>query len=681
MSVPQPNSAPIEARHWRLKTDADGVAWLTMDKAGSSANSLSRQVMEELNGLLEQIERALPKALILTSAKRGFIAGADIREFVGIQTPQQAYELIRRGQEVLDRLAALKCVTVAAINGFALGGGLEVALACRYRVAADDPGVTLGFPEVQLGVHPGFGGSVRSVELVGPVAALDMMLTGRALRTDKALKIGLVDKLAPPSQLEDVAKQLALKPPGPRETPFKNKVLNSAVVRPFLAGQMRTQVAQKVRPRHYPAPYAIIELWQRYGARGPRAYEAEARSMSDLLCSSTSRNLVRVFLLQDRLKAAGRRPVENAERVHVVGAGVMGGDIAAWCAARGLTVTLQDREMKFIEPALERARAFFEKRYPEPAKRDQALARLSADVEGRGVAQADIVIEAIFENLEAKRELYARLEPQMKPGAVLATNTSSIVLEQLAERLAAPRRFFGLHFFNPVARMPLIEVVHSQATDPHVVQMGLSFVRQIDKTPIACRSSPGFLVNRVLMPYLSEAIRAAEEGIPLALIDRAAEDFGMPMGPIELADVVGLDVVMSVGKVFFQSGAEVPHVLSTRYEQKRFGKKTGEGFYVWHDDKPRKPSVSGKQMPTDLQDRLILQLLNESVAVLREQIVDDADLVDAGVIFGTGFAPFRGGPIHCARERGIDDIVARLEELRGVYGERFTPDAGWQLLR
>jgi 3-hydroxyacyl-CoA dehydrogenase/enoyl-CoA hydratase/3-hydroxybutyryl-CoA epimerase len=508
-----------------------------------------------------------------------------------------------------------------------------------------------------------------------------MMLSGRPMRTDKALKIGLVDKLAPPSQLEDVAKQLALKPPGPRETPFKNKVLNSALVRPFLAGQMRTQVAQKVRPAHYPAPYAIIELWQRYGASGPRAYEAEARSMADLLCSATSRNLVRVFLLQDRLKAAGRQPVEHAERVHVVGAGVMGGDIAAWCAARGLTVTLQDREMKFIEPALERARAFFEKRYPEAAKRDQAMARLSADVEGSGVAQADIVIEAIFENLEAKRELYARLEPQMKPGAVLATNTSSIVLERLTERLAAPGRFIGLHFFNPVARMPLIEVVHGEHTEARPMHIGLAFVRQIDKLPIACHSSPGFLVNRVLMPYLSEAIRAAEEGIALALIDRAAEDFGMPMGPIELADVVGLDVVMSVGKVFFQSGAEVPHVLSTRYEQKRFGKKTGEGFYVWHDDKPRKPSPAGKQMPADLQDRLILPLLNESVAVLREQIVDDADLVDAGVIFGAGFAPFRGGPIHYARTRGVDEIVARLGELREVYGERFTPDAGWQLLR
>jgi 3-hydroxyacyl-CoA dehydrogenase/enoyl-CoA hydratase/3-hydroxybutyryl-CoA epimerase len=681
MSAPQPNSASPRASHWRLKTDADGVAWLTIDKAGASANSLSRQVMDELNGLLEQIERALPKALILTSAKRGFIAGADIREFVGIQNSRQAYELIRQGQQVLDRLAALKCVTVAAINGFALGGGLEVALACRYRVAADDPSVTLGFPEVQLGVHPGFGGTVRSVHLVGPVAAMDMMLSGRTIRPDKALRMGLIDKLAPPSQLEDAARQLALNPPVRQPPTLKNTLLNSRIGRAFLAGQMRSEVAKRVRPAHYPAPYAMIELWQRYGARGERAYEAEARSMADLLCSPTSRNLVRVFLLQDRLKSAARGGIEPAQHVHVVGAGVMGGDIAAWCAVRGLTVTLQDREMKFITPALERARRFFDKRYPEAAKREQTMARLTADVEGRGVPKADVVIEAIFENLEAKRELYARLEPQMKPGAVLATNTSSIVLEQLAEKLAAPQRLIGLHFFNPVSRMPLIEVICAQRTDPRLVHAGLAFSRQIDKLAIACRSSPGFLVNRVLMPYLSEAVRAAEEGVPLALIDRAAEDFGMPMGPIELADVVGLDVVMSVGKVFFASGAEVPHVLSTRYEQKRFGKKTGEGFYVWRDDKPQKPSPAGKQMPADLQDRLLLPLVNEAVAVLREGLVEDADLVDAGVIFGAGFAPFRGGPIRYARTRGVDEIVARLEELRSTYGERFTPDAGWQLLR
>jgi 3-hydroxyacyl-CoA dehydrogenase/enoyl-CoA hydratase/3-hydroxybutyryl-CoA epimerase len=675
------SAAASGAVHWRLETEANGIAWLIIDKAHAAVNSLSREVMEELDAILSALSRTPPKALIVTSAKNGFIAGADIKGFVGIDTPEAAYRMIRQGQQVVDKLAALRCVTVAAINGFALGGGLEVALACRYRVAADDPAVTLGFPEVQLGVHPGLGGTVRAVQLAGPIAAMDLMLTGRHIRPKQALQMGLVDKLAPPAQLREVARQLALSPPPVKTMSFKHRLMNLGFVRPILAGQMRAQVAKRARPDHYPAPFKLIELWQDYGASGQRAYEAEARSMGNLLCTPTSRNLVRVFFLQERLKSAGKGAGEPIKHVHVVGAGVMGGDIAAWCAARGLSVTLQDREEKYVAPAMERARKFFEKRYPDPAKRDEVMSRLKADVPGAGVPQADLVIEAIFENLDAKRELYARVEPQLKPNAVLATNTSSIVLEQLAEKLTQPQRLIGLHFFNPVSRMPLVEVIQAQNTDPKQVQAGLGFARQIDKLAIACHSAPGFLVNRVLMPYLSEAVRAAQEGIPLALIDRAAEEFGMPMGPIELADVVGLDVVMSVGKVFFETGAEVPAVLATPYSQKKFGKKTGEGFYVWQNDKPVKPPATGQHAPDDLQDRLLLPLVNEAVAVLRQGIVEDADLIDAGVIFGAGFAPFRGGPLQYARTRGVDAIIARLQELQRVHGDRFAPDEGWDLVR
>ena len=669
--------------NWTLTTDESGVAWLTLDKAEASANSLSRQVMEELNAHLDALHAAPPKALILASGKKsGFVAGADIKEFVGIQSPDEAYAMIRQGQQVLDRLESLPCTTVAAINGFALGGGLELALACKYRVVADDPSITLGFPEVMLGVHPGLGGTVRGVQLAGPIAAMDLMLTGRSIRPKKALQLGLVDRLAPPAQLAQVAKEVALHPPAQRSASLKDRLLNLAFVRPILAGQMRAQVAKRVRPDHYPAPYQLIELWQKHGGKGPQAYDAEARSMGKLLCTQASRNLVRVFFLQERLKAGGKSSADSVKHVHVVGAGVMGGDIASWCAARGMTVTLQDREMKYIQPALDRARTFFEKRYPDADKRAQTFARLTADVEGNGVPQADVVIEAIFENVAAKQELYARLEPRMKPEAVLATNTSSIVLEQLSEKLATPSRLIGLHFFNPVSRMPLVEVIRDKASDPSVVQRGSVFARQIDKLAITCMSSPGFLVNRVLMPYLSEAVRAAEEGIALPLIDRAAEDFGMPMGPIELADVVGLDVVMSVGKVFFQSGEmPVPVVLQQRFDQKKFGKKTGEGFYTWQNDKPQKPEVGGQQAPADLQDRLLLALVNEAVAVLREKVVEDEDLVDAGVIFGAGFAPFRGGPLKYARDRGIDACVARLKELQSRHGERFTPDPGWDSLR
>jgi 3-hydroxyacyl-CoA dehydrogenase/enoyl-CoA hydratase/3-hydroxybutyryl-CoA epimerase len=403
--------------------------------------------------------------------------------------------------------------------------------------------------------------------------------------------------------------------------------------------------------------------------------------MSELLCTATSRNLVRVFFLQERLKAAGKTTDSPARHVHVIGAGVMGGDIASWCAARGLNVTLQDREMQYVAPAMERAKKFFEKRYPDAKQSEAATQRLAADIEGTGVGKADLVIEAIYENLDAKRELYARLEPKLKPDAVLASNTSSIVLEKLSERLADPARLIGLHFFNPVARMPLVEVIRSEHSNPRMVQRGLAFARQIDKLAIVCRSSPGFLVNRVLMPYLSEAVRAAEEGIPPEVIDRAAEDFGMPMGPIELADVVGLDVIMSVGKVFFQTGnVATPAPLLKLIESKKFGKKTGAGFYEWRAGKAVKSAAGSTRVPPDLEDRLLLPLVNEAIAVLREQVVEDADLVDAGVIFGAGFAPFRGGPLQYARTRGVEVIVARLRELENTYGARFAPDAGWQLL-
>lgn len=680
MQALNPAGSTKEARHWRLEREPEGPAWLILDRADAGTNSLSREVMEELKTLLRSLETSPPRALIVTSGKkRGFIAGADIKEFVGIEAPAQAYELIREGQRVLERLEALDCTTVAAINGFALGGGLEVALACRFRVLIDDESAVLGFPEVQLGVHPGFGGTVRAVQLIGPVAALELMLTGRSLRPRKALQLGLVDRVVPPGELKQAAKALALAPPSRHGMKLRDRLLNLGVARSFLANRMCDEVAKRARPDHYPAPYALIDLWRRYGSKGERAYEAEAHSMAELLCTATSHNLVRVFFLQERLKAAGKFDGEPIKHVHVVGAGVMGGDIATWCAARGLTVTLQDRAMEYVTPALTRAGKFFEKRFSDPAIREQAAARLTADVEGHGVARADVVIEAIFENLQAKRELFARLEPQMKADAVLATNTSSIVLEQLAETLRNPRRLVGLHFFNPVTRMPLLEVIHAEDTDPDMTRRGLAFARQIDKLAVLCRSSPGFLVNRVLMPYLSEAVRAAEEGVPLALIDTAAEQFGMPMGPIELADVVGLDVIASVGKVFFES-TSAPRAVLELVEQKKFGKKSGQGFYAWTDDKPQKPSAGGRPMPEDLQDRLMLPLVNEAVAVLRERVVEDADLVDAAAIFGAGFAPFRGGPIQYARSRGIDVILDRLRELERRYGARFAPDAGWPLM-
>jgi 3-hydroxyacyl-CoA dehydrogenase/enoyl-CoA hydratase/3-hydroxybutyryl-CoA epimerase len=667
-----------------MDRDADGIVWLALDKPGTSANVLSSEVLIELGTLLGSLAAAPPRALIVRSAKpSGFIAGADIREFTAFKGPEDAFALIRAGQAVLDRLEDLPCPTIAAIHGFALGGGLELALACRYRVAVRDESLALGLPEVQLGIHPGFGGTVRSVRLVGVRPAMELMLTGKPARADKALAIGLVDRLVSAQELQSAARAMALDPPPARRAPLVERLLSSAPVRRFVKGALLRQLAARVRRDQYPAPYAMVELWARYGARGPASFEAEARSIAELFGTATARNLIRVFMLQDRLKSAVGKSAVPIKHVHVVGAGVMGGDIAAWSALRGFTVTLEDRSLELIGPALERARALFEKRIRDPAQRTAATARLSADVAGTGVAAADVVIEAIFEDLDAKLALYARLEPRMQPSAWLATNTSSLTLEPLAARLARPERLVGLHFFNPVAQMPLIEIVRAQSTDAAVAQAAAAFARRLDKLPLPCRSSPGFMVNRVLMPYLHEAMFAAQEGVPFALIDAAATDFGMPMGPIELADVVGLDVASHVGEIIAaELGRPAPDLgeLKARVAAKKLGKKTHEGFYVWKSGKPVKPAVHGSAAPVDLVDRMILVLVNECVACLREGVVEDADLIDAAVIFGTGFAPFRGGPLTYARSVGVTSITQRLAALAQRYGSRFRPDAGWALL-
>lgn len=664
-------------RHWTLEQDAGHVAWLVFDKQGATANSLGRAAMEELDARLAELALLAPRGLVIASAKSGFIAGADVSEFAQVAAPEEAVPFIRAAHAVLDRLERLPFPTVAAINGYCLGGGLELAMACRHRVCIDDPKTVLGLPEVMLGIHPGFGGTVRAVRLVGVTAAMDMMLTGRNLRPGQALRIGLLDRVVPAAQLKSAARELAIHPLPVRRAPIVQRVLSLAPLRGLVAPRIERQIARRVRREHYPAPYAILDLWRRHGADPRSAYEAEARSVARLVCTPASRNLVRVFFLQERLKGLGGRDLPQGGHVHVVGAGVMGGDIAAWCALRGFTVTLQDRGEEYLRPALARARRFFEKRERVPGKAEETVARLSADLDGAGIERADVVIEAIVEDAQAKRALYSRIEPRLKPGAVLATNTSSIVLEELGAGLRDPGRLVGLHFFNPVAQMPLVEVIEARDTSPTSRAAALAFVRAIDRLPLPCRSAPGFLVNRILMPYLTEAMIAAREGIPLAVIDRVATDFGLPMGPIELADTVGLDVCLHVGRILAEAfGRAAPEAVAGLVASGKLGRKSGEGLYVWRDGKAIKPAADSAP-PADLCNRLMLPMVNEAVAILREGVVADADLVDAGVVFGTGFAPFRGGPLRHARERGAAVVLESLRALETQHGPRFRPDPGW----
>jgi 3-hydroxyacyl-CoA dehydrogenase/enoyl-CoA hydratase/3-hydroxybutyryl-CoA epimerase len=671
--------------NWQREADAEGIAWLTLDKPGASTNVLSRDVLVELDEQLRALEASPPRGVVIRSGKgSGFVAGADVKEFAQLESADQALEMVRSAHAILARLEALPCPTVCIINGFALGGGLELALACRYRIGIRSDKFSIGLPEVMLGIHPGFGGTVRAVRRAGMRTALEMMLTGKMLRADQALRAGFLDRLVFPADAAAVARELITRQPKQRRPRLTDRILSWPGARRLLKNKLVAQVASRARREHYPAPYAIIDLWVEHGAHGAAAYEAEARSISRLMVGETSRNLVRVFMLQDRLKNLGGKAQVPFERVHVVGAGVMGGDIAAWCVQRGLNVTLQDRELKFIEPALQRAREGFEKRLKGARKAGELMARLTPDVAGDGVPRADVVIEAIFENADAKHELFARVEPRMRAGAILASNTSSIMLEQLDDRLPDPGRLVGIHFFNPVSQLPLVEIVKGEASSEDSIRKAIAFTRRIDKLPLPCRSAPGFLVNRVLVPYLNEAMFAVHEGTPIEVIDECALRYGMPMGPVELADVVGLDVCKHVGDIVSAAlNKQKPDTarLDALIGAKKLGRKSGEGFYVWRDGKAVKASGPHAQPPADLEDRLILALANECAAVLREGIVTDADLVDAGTIFGCGFAPFRGGPLTYARKRGVDAVVARLTELARRYGPRFTPDAGWSLIR
>ena len=671
----------LRFNHWKASEGDDGVVTLSLDRAGSSVNAISRAVLDELEQIVERLAIEKPAGVIIHSAKpAGFAVGADIKAFVEYAKNDSVLENIEHGQRVYEALARLPCPTVAAVHGACMGGGTELVLACRQRIADDDETTRIGLPEVMLGIHPGWGGSARLPRLIGATEALPLMLTGKSLSARRALALGVVDRLARPQELL-VEARLLLRHPQPH--PLARRAMawasNTWLARQILAPMMLKQTATKVRREHYPAPFALIDVWKRGGGSMQQRLRLEARSVAKLAATPTAQNLIRIFFLQERLKGQSAGTESGIHHVHVVGAGVMGGDIAAWAAFKGFEVTLQDREMKYIQPALDRARQLYEKKLKTPERVEQTARRLRADVEGSGVAGADLVIEAIYENTAAKRALYAVIEPQLGADSMLASNTSSIPLDALRTGLAAPQRFLGLHFFNPVAQMPLVEVVRHDRLDPAIEKRALAFCKALGKLPLAVRGTPGFLVNRILMPYLLEALRLYSEGVPGPVLDREAKKFGMPMGPIELADTVGLDVCASVGQELAPFlGLELPPGLEQKLADGKRGKKDGQGLYVWQDGKPLKPEIEQDYvMPPDLQDRMILPMVNEAVACLAEGVVDDADLLDAGVIFGTGFAPFRGGPLQYARSEGVERIKSRLLQLAQRHGMRFTPKDGW----
>lgn len=641
-----------ELRHWKLTREADGLAVLAFDQADASANTLSAEAMAEFNLALDLLDREKPRALLIRSAKAsGFIAGADIDEFGAIATEAGAVALVKRGWDTFERLAAVSYPTLALVRGFCLGGGLELALACRYRVAIDEPGTRMGLPEVLLGIVPGWGGIKRLPRVVGAPAALDLMLSGRTIDARRAKKLGLVDEAVPLRIMENTARGVLAALPPPRKLPFALELTLNPIARRLIASQAAKEVGKRARREHYPAPWAILELFKRFDGNALAPPAGDPASIVTLVRSPTAANLIRVYKLQERLKALGKASdAAAAAHVHVVGAGTMGGDIAAWCALRGLTVTLQDTAPERIAPAMKRAAELFGKRIRDRLRTRDALDRLIPDVHGDGVRHADVVIEAIVENLEIKQKLFAEIESKAKPDAILATNTSSLKLADIGASMKDPSRLVGLHFFNPVPQLQLVEIVSGAATNQEWARKGAAFARQIDKLPLPVKDSPGFLVNRVLGPYMANAFRLLDEGVSAETIDKAAEQFGMPMGPIALADTVGLDICAAAGKALAGADATPPQRLDELLKAGKLGKKTGEGFYRWEKGKPVKGQAG--QVTDDLVKRIIDPYLAEAQKAVAEGIVEDADLADAGLIFGTGFAPFRGGPMNYLRERG-----------------------------
>jgi 3-hydroxyacyl-CoA dehydrogenase / enoyl-CoA hydratase / 3-hydroxybutyryl-CoA epimerase len=676
-----PETAASPWKHWKLKRDADDVLWLLFDKAGASANTLSQDVMLELDDVLAKVESEGGKGLVLRSAKpAGFIAGADVNELRAAKSAGEVEAFLTRAHAVVDRLDRLKLPTVAVIHGYCLGGGLEVALACDYRIATED--ASLGFPEVLLGLHPGLGGTVRAPRLINPLEAMTMMLTGRPARAKRAKSLGLVDAVTQERHVRTAVKAAVTGGLKTARSHLVASALKFAPIRSLAAKRMRVQADAKAPPEHYPAPSALIDTWERHGRDAQAMQKAEIASFAQLVAGTTAQNLIRVFGLREKLKSLSDGKW-GGQRIHVVGAGAMGGDIAAWCAWRGFNVTLADMKAEPIGKAIGRAASLFDKIAQRRIDVRDALDRLTPDLTGAGVATADLVIEAVPEVLDLKRKIYAGIEPRMRKDAILATNTSSIPLDQLSEGLARPERLLGLHFFNPVSRMQLVEVISHDKVAPEVLAAGRAFLGRIDRLPAPVKSAPGFLVNRALTPYLLEAMVLFDEGVKRETIDKAAESFGMPVGPIELADEVGLDICMHVAEMLKanlgRKMPDVPNWLREKVAKGELGRKTGKGIYDWKDGK----AVKAEEVPQptgEMTNRLILPMLDVCVGCLREGVVADADTVDAAMIFATGFAPFRGGPIHYAKTHGVADICATLARFSQKYGERFFPDPGWNKL-
>jgi 3-hydroxyacyl-CoA dehydrogenase / enoyl-CoA hydratase / 3-hydroxybutyryl-CoA epimerase len=671
----------------------DNICVLTFDRPGSSANIFDRATLDELRQELDFIESAPQlKGVILVSAKRSiFIAGLDLKSVGESTSAAEVREIIELGQNLISRVAALPIPTVAAIHGVVVGGGYEISLACDYRIASPDRVTKIGLPEAKLGLLPAWGGSTRLPRLIGLSKALDIILAGKTVAPQLALKLGMIDDLIPAEHLVEFAvkKIRAGKPRRPNHW-----LVNNPITAAFIAKKSRRQLLKKTRG-HYPAVLKAFEVMTTGISKSiPDSLALERDGILELVPKEACRNLLRIFFLQERAKKLSSAKIETkpVARAAVIGAGVMGAGIAQWLSARKLPVILRDINTEQVAKGMTSIVNIYgdgvKRRVFTQREARDGLDRIFPTPNEVPMRQIDLVIEAAVENLELKKKIFHRLDEMTGDGTILATNTSALPVSELAAGTRRPERVLGLHFFNPVHQMQLVEIVAARQTALEILQRTVKFSQQIGKLPVVVKDSPGFLVNRILMPYLIEAGNLFEAGVKIENLDNVMLDFGMPMGPMRLIDEVGVDVALHVARTLaasFSDRMKTPAVLGKMTEAKLLGRKSGRGFYLHGKLKEPQPNprvVSFVQNQTadgfsreELEERMVFLMVNEAACCLEEQIVAEAADVDFAMIMGTGFAPFRGGPLRYADSLGAEKIVGAMENLVDRGAEHFEPCA------
>ena len=658
--------------HWNKQQDDKGILWLTFDHQINSSNIFDQEVLQEFDNILDDISKVIDlKGIVIQSGKKDiFSKGIDY-----INTSlEDILKIMDIGQKVFTKLRKLNLSKVALIKGICLGTGLELALSCDYRIALDHAQTQFALPEVQLGFHSGCGGTVLLPNVINPWHAMNFILSGEILTADLAGEKGLIHVRLPEYQLKAAVYHYIFIRPKVRQVQGMPGLYNVSFIKQFIGKLLIRKIRKKGRIKHYPAPYAVVNNWINYSnsdLNNMEAFTHEIASVEQLLNTDTARNLIRIFSLQEWLRICVSKVEPNVKHMHIIGAEKLGGDLAAWCALHGFEVTLEDQSIWAIAKALKKAKDLFVEKLRDPYLIQKAQDRLHFDVNGLGAKKADLIIVAVAENIAEKQKLLRRLERQIKSDAILTVNIDVIPLTNIVRDLNDPQKIIGLHFLNSSLEAPLIEVIFNAEIEQDIRKRMLSFLHKINKIPLIVADVYGFLINRILVAYLSEGVILLEEGVPGSIIDNVAVKFGMSMGPIEFIDHIGLDIYSAILE---NLSLNVSTKISILVNAGHLGKKTGSGFYKYKNNTMIKsmPEVN-VSTPRDIADRLIMRIICESFNCLKENIIENADLLDLAVILGIGFAPFRGGPINYFNSRK-EVIEQKLNRLAEHYGSRFLID-------